>query len=89
MYCSHGHLADSCEACALVQALERGQRLSTPPPTRVVERVRVDDATLLELGAGLTTLVNAGDLIPLGLEDRPRRKVAPAPRKRAAAPPSA
>jgi len=77
LYCDHGHLAGACEVCTLVAGLERGQRLLPAPPTRVVERVRVEADTVVVLGEDLTTRVNAGDLIPVGLEDHPRSTVAP------------
>ncbi len=82
LYCKHGHLAGACESCQLVAGLERGQRLLPAPPTRVVERVMVEADTVVVLGDDLSTRVNAGDLIPIGLEDRPRSTVAkptPAP----------
>ena len=87
LYCDHGLLAGACEVCTLVAGLEHGQQLLPAPPTRVVERVRVEQDTVVVLGDDLTTRVNAGDLIPVGLEDHPRSTVAaPAPAPKAVSP---
>lgn len=75
-YCAHDRLAEQCETCHLVRALEQGQQLMPAPPTLVTERVSVDVDTVIEradIGEGYTTLVIAGDLVPMGLEDLPRR----------------
>jgi hypothetical protein len=82
-YCEHDRTADTCENCAYARAAERGHPLGGPPPevTRTAtepERPRVDVDTLIQIdddsiAGSVAVFVRAGDLVPAGLEDRPRR----------------
>ncbi len=78
LFCDHNRLADHCEDCAFVSALERGV---VPPDgkardTNTPPRVTVDVDTVIDrsadLGPGRETFVAAGDAIPVGLENHTR-----------------
>jgi hypothetical protein len=92
MFCRHDQLADACESCAFVRAAERGHPLGGPAPevTRTEtkpERPRVDVDTLIQIddesiAGSVAVFVRAGDLVPAGLEDKPRSvATATAPKK--------
>jgi hypothetical protein len=97
-YCDHDRTADTCEDCLYVQAAERGRPLGGPPPavTRAAtkpERERVEVDSLVEIDdasieGSLAVFVRAGDLVPVGLEDRPRKaaptKATPSPKAKRA-----
>jgi hypothetical protein len=81
--CPHGRLsARSCEDCALVSSLEAGQQPSPPSKTSDPARVSVDVDTLLDVGAGRSVFVAAGDAIPLGLEGKERRPARAKPKRK-------
>jgi hypothetical protein len=85
-FCEHDRTSDTCEDCLYIQAAERGRPLGGPPPaeTRTAtkpERPRVEVDTLVEIddasiAGSVAVFVRAGDLVPAGLEDRPRRAAA-------------
>lgn len=68
-FCGHGRLADQCEDCAYVAALERGApvapRRENPP--RPVPELAECDLYLAHGEAGRFTYVRAGDAIPAHL----------------------
>ena len=74
MYCEHGRLADACEDCTLIAAMERGYRPHTLPTTPRIEPELADGDTYLDHGHNKYTVVKAGNPIPPGLTHLPRSK---------------
>lgn len=78
-FCKHGRLADGCEDCAMVAALERGYVHPHPdqaPPVPAPERAEQD--LYCDHGDGRMVFVAAGDPIPTALVQLPRIPRSPA-----------
>ena len=59
--------------------IDQPERGPAPPRATLPERVQCNEDTLVErddLGPGAVTFVAAGDVIPVGLEDHPRKPAA-------------
>lgn len=75
LYCEHGRIPDGCEDCAYQAAKERGAPVppqlhpTTPEPAKTVT---VEEDTLVDVGAGVSVLVAAGDDVPADLIGKPR-----------------
>lgn len=77
MHCEHGRLADSCEDCALVRALERGYRPNAVPTTPTPQPEITEHPVFIDHGDGHRfTFVAAGGEVPRGLSHLPRSPIA-------------
>lgn len=75
MYCEHGRLADGCEDCALIKAMERGYQPHTLPAlTQTAPDVADHDLYLNHHDSGRYTFIRAGDPIPTELAHLPREQ---------------
>lgn len=71
-FCKHGRLADSCEDCALLSAMERGYVHPHQKPTPAPEPERAEHDLYCDHGDGRYVLIVAGDVIPPSLVHLPR-----------------
>lgn len=71
-FCQHGRLADGCEDCALLTAMERGYRPQAADTAQLPKPERAEVDLYCDQGDGRYVLVIAGDVIPPALAHLPR-----------------